>query len=89
MDIGTVAKQFRFWEYLFPIFGIGSFCAAPKCIAALYQSELPMGKFNFQSMCNLKLNAVLNRRGREFSVWYSEKSLNKRIAENTLSLLNE
>jgi hypothetical protein len=29
VEIVTVAAQFLFWEYLFPIFGIGSFqCAS-------------------------------------------------------------
>jgi hypothetical protein len=24
VEIGTVARQFLFWEYFFPVFGIGS-----------------------------------------------------------------
>jgi hypothetical protein len=31
VEIGTVAAQFLYWEYLFRIFGIGSLqCVAPK-----------------------------------------------------------
>jgi hypothetical protein len=33
VEIGTVAAQFLFWEYLFPIFGIGSLqCIQLACM---------------------------------------------------------
>jgi hypothetical protein len=36
VDIGTVAAQFLFWEYLFPIFGIGSLQCGTTAVTATY-----------------------------------------------------
>jgi hypothetical protein len=36
VEIGTVAAQFLFWEYLFQIFGIGSCSVVVKDLAKAY-----------------------------------------------------
>ncbi len=37
VEIGTLAAQFLFWEYLFQIFGIGSL----KCVQQLLSPHYP------------------------------------------------
>ncbi len=40
VEIGTSAAQFRFWEHLFRIFGIGSFQCKNILQEFLYEKEI-------------------------------------------------